>query len=198
MKYLKFLTIISFLSVFTIGYFYQSTKSELNKTKSEFKVKEDSLFLKHQIELDRLNGIINSFSDSSNTELDSLKIVLKFEKKVFESFKIESNFKQQKLITQITRLQDDIIELKDSINNLKSEKIELLKTTNKKDKIIINKKKVIKNLEIKIDSLKNEMNILNDLNNIIIQQNIDTLQTSPIDIKEDNNKSKNKRKKKKS
>lgn len=198
MKYLKFLTITSFLSVFTIGYFYQSTKNELNKTKSDFEVKEDSLFLEHQIELDRLNGIINSFSDSSNTELDSLKIVLKFEKKVFESFKIESNFKQQKLITQITRLQDDIIELKDSINNLKSEKIELLKNTDKKNKIIINKKKVIKNLEIKIDSLKNEMDILNDLNNIIIQQNIDTLQTSPIDIKEDNNKSKNKRKKNKS
>lgn len=197
MKYLKFLTITSFLSVFTIGYFYQSTKNELNKTKSDFEVKEDSLFLEHQIELDRLNGIINSFSDSSNTELDSLKIVLKFEKKVFESFKIESNFKQQKLITQITRLQDDIIELKDSINNLKSEKIELLKNTDKKDKIIINKKKVIKNLEIKINSLKNEMDILNELNNIIIQQNIDTLQTSPIDIKEDNNKSKNKRKKNK-
>jgi len=198
MKYLKFLTIISVLSVFAIGYFYQVTKSELNETKLNCEFEKDSLSMNHKLELDELNGVIDSMGDSTNVEVDSLERLLNNKKSELESFKVESGFKYQKLVTKMTELNDEILELK-------AENEELSTHVTKKDKLIINKKKMIKGLEIKIDSLKFEINSLeNSLEPepelMIIQQSIDTLEVQPIiEIEEENKKNKkNKKKRKKS
>ena len=196
MKYLKYLTIISVLSFLTIGYFYQDTKSELDKTTLDCQTEKDSLLIEYQIELDKANRIIDSLGDTSNIEVDSLERLLNIKITELESFKIENGFKYQKLVTQVTELNDELAELK-------IERDDLVSNLDKRDKVIINKKREIKDLEIKIDSLRFEIKSL-EVNQesefTIIQQELsDTLEIKPVDEMEDkDNNTKKKKKKRKS
>ena len=198
MKILKIVTVISVLSLFVFGYLYQTTNVELNETKSLYNnelLSKDSIINHKDIEILELKEKVKEYQDTSNSENNKLREELKSIKSDFENFKLSSKFKYQKLVTEKTRIEDELIALKklnEDLNDVVTDKNLSLKQ----------QKKLIKKHELRIDSLLREINTPKEEEMMfIIEQPVDSIEVLPEiqldnDIEEKDTKGKKKKKKK--
>ena len=91
MKLLKILTLISILSLFALGYFYQSTKSELNDITEKYSLcqDKDSIIIMKDRQLEKLEFELES-DTLLNIKIDSLLEQLSIEKNIFMKLKNHS------------------------------------------------------------------------------------------------------------
>lgn len=200
MKSLKIITLLSIISLFVLGYFYQSTKSELSDITQKYTLSQDkdSIIIMKDKQIEKLE-----FELKSDTlliiKIDSLLGQLSIEKNKFNSFELESKFKYQKIVTEKTEMGDKITSLKSELENINE-------SIDRKNKLIVNHKKLIKKFEVKIDSLIREIDTREEPVLFIIEEPTDSLEILPeIKIEEDleiniekDSKKKRKKKRKKS